>query len=317
MIDFETNDGRIYASMREFCRVNLVPRTSVRRALKKSGMFKHGNLEIKIKNYLPANKSPNKIPKILIWDCETAPMKAFVWSRWKQNVYLEQTISEWFFLSFSAKWLYSGEVISDVLTPQEVKNEDDSRIVKKLWKLLDEADVVVAHNGIKFDIPKANSRFIINGLKPPRPYHVVDTKVVAAKQFGFSSNKLDALCEYFGIEHKMGTDFSLWKHCMEGDEKSLKYMEKYNRKDTVILEEVYLRLRPWIKNHPNVGNFFNEDKPICSCCGSDNLTELDSYYYTQVGQYKLYRCECGALSRGRKSVKNKDVNKNLIISVGK
>ena len=32
--------------------------------------------------------------KILFLDIETAPLRAFVWSRWKQNVGLSQTISE-------------------------------------------------------------------------------------------------------------------------------------------------------------------------------------------------------------------------------
>ena len=40
------------------------------------------------------NKQFTHNPKILILDIETAPLKAYVWSRWKQNIYLEQTISE-------------------------------------------------------------------------------------------------------------------------------------------------------------------------------------------------------------------------------
>jgi hypothetical protein len=34
----------------------------------------------------------------------------------------------------------------DRLTKKEVLNKDDKRITKSLWKLIDEADVVVAHN---------------------------------------------------------------------------------------------------------------------------------------------------------------------------
>ena len=111
-------------------------------------------------------------------------------------------------LSWSAKWL-DGKLQSAVLESKEVLKEDDGRIVKKLWKLLDEADIVIAHNGEKFDIPKINSRFIIHGLNPPKPYKQIDTKKVAAKQFGFSSNKLDALAGYFGFPLKKDTDFEL------------------------------------------------------------------------------------------------------------
>ena len=151
-----------------------------------------------------------KSPKILILDIETSPLKAYIWSRWRQNVYLDQTISEWFMLCYAAKWLNSTNVISDKISTEEVLKEDDKRIVKSLWTLLDQADIVIAHNGKYFDIPKINSRFILHNLVPPSPYKVIDTKEVASKQFGFSSNKLDALATYFGIENKDKTDFELW-----------------------------------------------------------------------------------------------------------
>lgn len=258
-----------------------------------------------------------KVPKILIFDIETAPLRAYVWSRWKQNIFLEQTIAEWFCICWSAKWLYANETMVDVLTPEEIINEDDSRIMEKLWHLFDEADIIIAHNGIRFDIAKCNSRFILLGFPPPSTYQVIDTKVVTAKQFGFSSNKLDALAGYFGIEHKMDTDFDLWVRCLKGDAEALQYMATYNIKDTEILEEVYLKLRPWIKNHPNVGMYLDSKEPICSSCGSHTLESTGKYYYTQTAKYELFRCECGALSRGRVNLLNKDVRKNLITRIPK
>lgn len=256
-------------------------------------------------------------PKILILDIETAPLRAYVWSRWKQNIYLEQTISEWFCLSWSAKWLFSGDIMSEVLTPEEVKREDDLRIMSKLWDIIDKCDVIVAHNGENFDIPKINSRFLINGLPPTSPYQQIDTKKIAVKQFGFSSNKLDALAGYFGIDHKMDTDFELWSKCMDGDSNALKYMEEYNRKDIIILEEVYLKMRSWIKNHPNVGLYLDLDIPVCSNCGNTELTQLETFYYTQTGKYSLYRCKCGAISRGRNTIQEKDKRRSLLIGVGR
>lgn len=69
---------------------------------------------------------------ILILDIETSPLSAYVWSRWKQNVYLEQTISEWFMLTWSAKWLHDDKVYSAAVTREEVLREDDKRIVEQL-----------------------------------------------------------------------------------------------------------------------------------------------------------------------------------------
>lgn len=242
-------------------------------------------------------------PRVLIFDIETSPMKAYVWRMWKENIHLEQVISDWFCIAWSAKWLYSEDIMGDVLTPEEVKTEDDGRIMKSLWTLINEADIVVAHNGNKFDIPRINSRFIINGLAPTKPYFSVDTCQIARKQFGFSSNKLDALAGYFNIPHKMDTDFNLWKRCLEGDIEALEYMLDYNKKDVAILEEIYLKLRPWIKNHPNMGNLEGKEM-ACSNCGSTNLVPMTGkYYYTSVGKYQLYRCSaCGAVSRERFSI---------------
>lgn len=216
-------------------------------------------------------------------------------------------------LTWAAKWLGSEEIMSDAVTPQEVLKEDDYRITKSIWKLLNQAEIVIAHNGKNFDIPKLNSRFILNGLPPTNPYRQIDTKEVAAKQFGFSSNKLDALAGYFGIEHKDDTDFKLWVRCLEGDKESLQYMEKYNKKDVAILEKVYLRLRPWIKGHPNVAVYIESENMVCPYCGSQHLQADADYVYTQVNKYLAYRCaDCGGISRKRTTDYPKDKRKNLI-----
>lgn len=258
-------------------------------------------------------------PKVLLFDIETTPMRAYVWRRWKQNVRLDHTISEWFCLCWSAKWLYADYTMSNVLTSSEAIQEDDERIMTNLWKLFDEADVVIAYNGLGFDIPKVNSRWVSLGMVPPSSYRVIDPCKVASKQFGFSSNKLDALAGYFGIDHKLDTEFDLWVRCLRGESKALKEMSLYNIKDTEILEEVYLRLMPWIKDTPNFGLYNEEDNlSRCANCGSTDIKPIEGkYYITQVGKYQLYRCKCGAISRGRTNLLDKDKRKELLTNIAK
>ena len=43
------------------------------------------------------------LPNILILDVETAPLRGFIWQLWKQNVNIDQIISERFMLTWSAK----------------------------------------------------------------------------------------------------------------------------------------------------------------------------------------------------------------------
>lgn len=272
--------------------------------------------ELKKAKLLQQREAPKKEVKILLFDIETSPLIGYFWRRWKENIYLDQTISEWFIISWAAKWLGSDEIMSECLTPEEILKKDDERIVKHLWSVIDQADIVVAHNGERFDVPKINSRFLLAGLPPTSPYRQIDTKKVSAKQFGFSSNKLDALAGYFSIRHKDDTDFSLWKGCMEGDQKSLNYMLEYNKHDVVILEKVYLKLRPWIKNHPNIGLYLEKDEMVCPSCGSKHLEEDGSFYYTTANKYVVMRCTgCGALSRMRNTAYPKDKKKNLTLSI--
>ena len=269
--------------------------------------------------FLSGKTEVQNLPKVLVFDIETSPLKAFVWQKsvWKANIGSEQILSEWFMLCWSAKWLFSDEILSEKLTGKEAINEDDSRIVKSLWKLLDEADIIIAHNGQSFDVPNMNTRFVVHGLPPTSPYQTIDTCLVARKQFGFTHNSLNGLAKIFGFDVKLETDFDLWKRCVDGDDKALAYMEKYNRHDVELLEDVYMKLRPWIKGHPNLGLYVETDEVVCPNCGNTEIAWTDKYYYTSTGKYRTFRCKCGAFGRSRKTSLSKEVKKNLAVGIGK
>lgn len=238
---------------------------------------------------------PPKLPKILIFDIETAPIESYTWGIWEQNIAINQIKNDWFILCYSAKWLFDKEVIHDCVTKKEVLKRDDKRVVKSLWKLLDEADIVIAHNGDQFDIKKSNARFIYHDLPLPNSFRQIDTLKIAKKYFNITSNKLDYLCRYLGLPTKIDTGgFELWLKCINGDELALKEMDGYCQNDVKILEELYLRLRPYDKQHPDVGLYFNHDGHVCPSCGSDKL-KYGSYYTTKSNKYKTMRCTCGAI----------------------
>ena len=262
----------------------------------------------------PVNKA--KLPKILIFDIETSPQISYHFGMWNVNISLNQVIEYPIMLTWSAKWLFSPDVLSDRLTVDEVMDRDDKRISESIWRLINEADIVVAHYGDKFDLPMLNYRFILNGLAPTSNIQSIDTKSIASRNFKFPSNKLDALATMFGFAPKLHTDFMLWRKCMEGSEDALEEMLTYNKRDVTLLEEVYLKLRPYAKGHPNVGLYLEAEEPVCTHCGSSEL-HYESQYYTQTAKYDVYRCECGALSRVRSSSTPKEVRKNLMVSTGR
>ena len=247
-------------------------------------------------------ESHTRSAKVLILDIETAPMTVFVWGIYKQRIASTNIISDWFLLSWSAKWLFEPEMLSDVLTPKEAKKKDDKRIAKSIYTLVDQADIVIAHNGKSFDMRKLNVRFISHGLNPPSPYQIIDTLLHSRKNFAFSSHKQDYLTKFLKLPEKLDTDFELWIRCFNGEAKALEEMVEYNRHDVGGLEELYLTLRPWMKSHPNIGIYVEADKKVCANCGSSKLTLMSrKHYVTPMGKYRVFRCECGAIVRERLS----------------
>jgi hypothetical protein len=165
-----------------------------------------------------------------------------------------------------------------------------------LWKLIDEADVVVAHNWDSFDIKKMNVRFIKNWLWIPSPYTTIDTLKVARKNFRMTSNKLDYICKFLWFNWKIHTWWiELWKECVNWNNESLEKMDKYCRNDVLILEDLYMALRPYIKNHPNLNLYWEWDR--CPNCWSKDLKWWYSYK-TPNSKYESAKClECWAFVR--------------------
>lgn len=168
---------------------------------------------------------------------------------WETNIV--EVIENSFMLSFSYKWL--GEKATHTYALPDFHRfrkdkHDDSQLVAKLHELLSQADIVVHHNGDRFDVPTANTRLLFHGFSPPAPFKTIDTCKQARRLLKLPSNKLDDIGEYFGLGRKLAhTGKHLWLACMNGDRKAYKLMKKYNAQDVVLLENVYLKMLPYIK----------------------------------------------------------------------
>lgn len=254
-------------------------------------------------------------PRVLVIDIETAPVFGAVWGLFNNFLSLEQVKEDWYIMSYSAKWV--GE---DTLIYRDQRNvhpmDNDSEMLQDVWKLLDEADIVVAHNGRRFDTKKINARFILNGMTPPSPYRVSDTLETAKRNFAFTSNKLqyltDKLCDTKKRSHSKFPGYVLWQQCLLGNMEAWDEMELYNRDDVLSLEELYLIMLPWDDKAPNHGNFVDSDSPVCPKCGSVHLELQAKPYRTNVGQYELFLCNaCKGWSRGRKLMNTLEQRRRL------
>lgn len=239
-------------------------------------------------------------PRILTFDIETAPTLGWVWGLWKQNVGINQIKEDGYILMWSAKWLDEDDVIHDALplhkTAYKEDRQDDRRVVESLAALLNEADVVVTHNGDRFDLPWVTSRLVYHDLPPLLLPQSVDTYKIARYDMRFTSNKLDYLAQHLGIGCKVDTGgFELWEGCMAGDPLSWRKMIEYGVHDVNLTEQVYLRLRPYARRHVNMSLFSTDGALRCKKCGSTNLIcDGTGYQYTSASKFQRHECkDCG------------------------
>lgn len=233
-------------------------------------------------------------PRILILDIETKPAIAYVWRAYDENVSPEQVIDGGGLLSFAAKWLGDKEVhfFSEW-------THSRTEMIQAAHDLLTEADAVVTYNGDKFDLPKLHGEFLLNGFKAPPPVTSIDV-LKTVKKLGFLMNRL----AYIGPLTKAGgkvkhEGFELWSKVLNGDDKAREKMKKYNIQDVVLLESLYKKIKPFMKNHPHLG----EGKQECGACGSKK-TQSRGYRRTKYFLIQRIQCQdCGSWSEGtRKKV---------------
>ena len=176
-------------------------------------------------------------------------------------------------------------------------------MLKEIYSLLGEADIVIHYNGSNFDIPTLNREFIQDQNTPPAPFAEVDLLKTCRNRFRFLSNKLDYVARFLGDDGKMShKGMELWKGCMVNDLASWKIMERYNKRDVVVLERLYTKLLPWIQPHPNLA-LHNDDNDEgirkCPNCGGSRLQSRGKAL-TPTRVYGRYQCQdCGKWSRGR------------------
>ena len=226
--------------------------------------------------------------KILFLDIETAPNTGHIWGLWNQNINLDMLVASGYTICWAAKWYKKPKIFSGSLKKDSMK-----KMLETIHKLLDEADVVVHFNGKKFDIPTLNKEFIQQGYAPPAPYRQIDLLTTCRREFRFPSNKL----EYVVVALDVGTKlkhkgYDLWKECMAGKKKAFQEMSTYNRGDVVVLEPLYDKLRPWIKNHPiqyREASRGSTGSISCPTCASISVQRRGTYE-NNTYKYRRYQC---------------------------
>jgi DNA polymerase III epsilon subunit-like protein len=227
----------------------------------------------------------------LYWDIETTPNIGYFWkSGWRERISPESILDERRIICISYKFEHS-----DVKTITW-KNGSDKKLVKDFVKIANTADILIAHNGDRFDLPWFRTRCLFHGVEfPPKPV-TIDTLKRARGNFYFNSNKLDYIAQFLGLGKKAETGgFDLWKDVMNGDKEALQKMVHYCEQDVILLQKVHDKLAPHVPHTGHEGVMQGGEKWHCPHCGSDKV-QHHRKRTTATGVEK-YQMKCGDCKR--------------------
>ena len=235
--------------------------------------------------------------KILVWDIETTDFKA----------------NFGHLLCWVAKFVGEEHYYYARIDDHPEYGKDPFSMMRDDWmteqivELIDSADAIVHHYGDKFDLPFVNTRALENGLLPPLPPTTIDTCKVARSGLKMTSNRLGVLAESFGGDcQKGGLSKEEWKLATHGHRPTMDRMLAYCLDDVLATEQVYLNLRPIIRNHPYIGPAVGsaiERQKQCPTCGSVNTHGHDTRRSKCFEIYRRRCLNCGsAFESGRRKI---------------
>ncbi len=257
--------------------------------------------------------------KILAFDVETSPSVGYHWGRFQQDIPQKMIIEEGSLLCWCARWVDEpGTMYHDSVWNYGKDMRNDLEITQTLKELVEEADMVVAHNA-RFDTGWLTRSVIKHGLPPVRMPRIIDTLKIARSSFKMPSNRLGDLAQFLGVTAKEDPGgIQTWIDILQGKGKTQKAAQErmlhYCMTDVEVLVEIYEKMKPHWKGHPNLGVY--EDNPSCPSCGSRHVV-ANGYYRSNTGKYQRYKCTtCGNQSiRGKANLIDVASRKTQLVGV--
>ena len=228
--------------------------------------------EVRLENNITDNKIQNNQGKVLIYDIETSYNIGKFWrAGYNLNINPGDIIHERAIICISYKWLGEEQVYN--LTWD--KNQCDKFLLEQFIPILDEADMIVAHNGDRYDLKFIKTRALKHNLKMLINYKQFDTLKVAKAKFMFNSNKLDYISKFLGAEGKISTEMKLWDDIiLRKCPKALIQMLDYCDEDVRQLEVVYNALVSWENPKFHIGVMNGGTKQTSPITGNVNIEQV-------------------------------------------
>lgn len=243
--------------------------------------------------------------RILILDVERLPgiTQQSWWDRGDlKNRYIhhETVIREPRTTVVCAKW-YDRP---DVMRFAEWDKGGRGPFLKKVHRLMSEADIIVGHNVDGADVPWLKGDFYMPrighphrpNLTPLPPFKTVDTLKVLRKELktGAPFKGLDAFCQIVGIPSKTDRyDPQRMERAVAGSVEDQIQITDYCEGDVIAGQWIYDWERPHIKNHPALFVDGQDKLDTCRACGNET-DHIAKRYVADIFTYSMKRCmACG------------------------
>lgn len=242
--------------------------------------------------------------KILFYDIETTPLKAYVWRLGEQVVRHTQLMSDGFITDvICIAYCWNDGKPAKVLH-WGYKEQNSEPMLAAFDDLIKEADVVIGKNSDRFDNKHINTQRLLSN-RPGMPNWLKrtdDLEKQIRKHFALPSYSLDYISSLLGLGGKDKMEFSDWIDIVERRNKaSFEKMLRYNKKDVEDTRAIWEYCEKHITPKTEYVNKGGEH--VCSTCGSENVRK-DGRRYHLRSVYQEYFCRDHKGYAGRKLIKS-------------
>lgn len=210
---------------------------------------------------------------ILLYDIETTHLKAdWGWT-----------------ICIGWKWLDSkGVYVKSLMDYPDWKQNltNDRALVEEFHRVMSEADMRVGFYSRGFDIKFLQSKWLQYELPPLPQIPEVDLFFVAKSNLALTRKNLDNITRFLGLDQKKYyVTAKIWQQAMVGNPDAIRKIMAHCRQDVRITEQLYYKLRPYIRTHPRTAGYYN-----CRYCGSDKVQRRG--YQMSIYKGKQVRVQC-------------------------
>lgn len=249
----------------------------------------------------------NKKPRILFYDLETSPLKAWVWGCGEQYIrhgQLDKNHNMWGIICVTYCW-NDGKPAKSIDWGYE--EQDSARVIAEFDEIIKQADFTIGKNSDRFDVKMINSIRMLSNLPgmPEWTKYTDDLEKQMRKYFRLPSQSLDYISGQLGLGGKIKMEMQDWIDIVEKNDngkKSLAKMVKYGRKDVTDTRALWNRLCQHFEPKFNMSTFRDPLAVGCMHCASTNLLPRGRERFNKTSRWQEYRCgDCKSYA-GRQTI---------------